>query len=171
MVIRRIPRLRNLGVRQQFWESGCPDSHLFYTLLMTLLSYIHVASLTTKVNPKTDSSLGFGSKPLFEVFKTRKITFVEIPNTLVLTVITVYTVPENVLSANRNNKLLFPTPVGQKNKKQKSKLSLITNIDSFHVNSKSIRLIRNKSQLSPTLLLMAKNCIDGRQNNLMLLST
>ena len=24
MVIRRITRLRNLGIRQQFWESGCP---------------------------------------------------------------------------------------------------------------------------------------------------
>ena len=32
MVIRRIPMLRNLGVRQQFWDSGCPNSHLFYTL-------------------------------------------------------------------------------------------------------------------------------------------
>ena len=32
MVIWQIPRLKNLGVRQQFWESGCPDSHLIYTL-------------------------------------------------------------------------------------------------------------------------------------------
>ena len=32
MVIWRIPRLRNLEVRQQFWDSGCPDSHLIYTL-------------------------------------------------------------------------------------------------------------------------------------------
>ena len=30
MAIRRIPRLRNMGIRQQFWESGCPDTLLLY---------------------------------------------------------------------------------------------------------------------------------------------
>ena len=49
MVIRQTPRLRNLGVRQQFWESGCPDAHLFYTLDLTVcnieqLSRMHKAS-------------------------------------------------------------------------------------------------------------------------------
>ena len=32
LAIQQIPRLRNMGIRQQFWESGCPDAHLFYTL-------------------------------------------------------------------------------------------------------------------------------------------
>ena len=60
-----------MGVKhQQFWESGCPDSHLFYTLLYNIITQKYIDTKHTAVLSSAEMPVCYTKKTPEGVKKT-----------------------------------------------------------------------------------------------------